>query len=177
MLKLLLLNGPPGCGKDEVAKIATKCGYQFTHLKFSAPLKEATCALLGKTEEQLELEKRSDPRIRKVQIALSEDVIKPLYGKAYFGHFLGNALPPHGNVIVSDSGFNEEATALRQTLGDREITYRAELWHIYRPGCSFKGDSRSWVSGIPRTRQLENDGSLEQYELLVAINLARFFSD
>lgn len=176
MLKVLFLNGPPGCGKDEVVRIADKLPFYFMHRKFAAPLKVAACDLLGCTLQELEEMKRSDPRVRTVLIALSEKVIKPLYGHEFFGRRLAMAMPSSGNVIVSDSGFTVELKEFKEALRRREIKTKLRLWRIERPECTFANDSREWVFlDSVQDEVIHNTGTLEHFERIVTNRLMAYF--
>lgn len=85
---------------------------------------------------------------RQLQIALSENYFKPIWGKEVFGRMLATRLqrlPISGGgkriVVVSDSGFRSEAEPLVSEFGS-ENTF---LVRLYRPGCTFDGDSRGYI--------------------------------
>lgn len=182
MLRVLLLNGPPGSGKDEVTRLPD-CPVPLHFEKFAKPLYESASALLGLSVPQLEQIKRYDPFVRKLLIALSEDLVKPIYGRDHFGlacakrvfSFYTNTIGDC-QVVITDCGFQEEADAFIQYLKDSFDYFECELWQIHRPGCDFKSDSRGWVT-VANTRKIFNSGSLENYHEELRLGLTRFFTD
>jgi hypothetical protein len=181
MLKILLLSAPPGAGKDTAAQLALNLYPTCDHEKFSYPLRQAACALLGITDGKLEEQKRTDPRIRQLLIKLSEDVIKPVYGKRHFGELCAHRviksyLEGWDKIVISDCGFSEELAAFEEIVGERFIgEVELQLWQIHRPDCSFAGDSRNYVTLPGRTRQVFNSGELANFEEEVKQGLEAFF--
>lgn len=175
--KILLLNGAPGCGKDTVAHIINElAGLQTVIEKFALPLKMTAGTLhavsptefFEKYDTPEEKDKPQDAFFgktpREVQIAISEDLLKPLHGKDVFGKLMLARLkdvPSHVDVIISDSGFKEEAETLVEAYG----AYKIELWQITPYGKDFSNDSRSIVDlsehGV-KTVVVSNDGTIEQ---------------
>lgn len=180
-MKVLLLNGPPRCGKDTVASIIGKA-HPVVIEKFAHPLRAAAGAFFELTDEQLEKTKRKDPRVRKFKIGLSENVVRPIYGSDYFGVACAKRVAklalqsPVSTVIISDCGFEEEAHAFISTL-QNETDLEAQLWQISRDNCTFSGDSRSWVR-LPgeygMTVPVSNYGSLDQLEETALMKAAVF---
>jgi hypothetical protein len=184
-LPIILLNGPPGCGKDTVADILDKGGY--LHMKFAGPLKKAASVLTGLTTEQIEDLKDYRPApgvstLREFLISLSENCVKPSYGKTHFGflaakHVLRAMEDPllsvaYRGVCFSDSGFKEELSGLLDFLKESKVVCYPQIWHIYRPDTSFDGDSRSWVTleGV-EMRKINNTGTIEDLKKRVTGNL------
>lgn len=165
---VIFLNGPPRCGKDTAANCLAAADNRVRTYKFAAPLKSAIASLLGITEE--ELERTKDAPIgatlrtrRELLIGLSEDVVKPLMGHAWFGVRAGEQIQQERPAIavISDAGFFEEVLACVRMLGN---DYVPHLWRIHRPNCTFVGDSRSYVyecgfSGV----ELFNTGSESEF--------------
>lgn len=124
-MKIVLLNGPPGCGKDTAVSHLVPY-LNFSHLRFAAPIKRMTCALLGEDTKWLEENKDQPIRTlrradgaaianidtpRQLLIALSEDLLKKRYGNDFFGLVMNREIEKAAQklVIISDSGFSEEA--------------------------------------------------------------------
>jgi len=168
---LILLNGPPRCGKDTAAKIIAERSVMRTFpAKFASMLKSGAQAALGLNPDPAAFEAvKDDPQgylndhtWRQVWIKHSEEYMKPLYGDSIFGALLGAALrdmyarddfkgPVPGIVTVSDSGFRGEAEELLHTTtwGDDEALFQHEnviLVRLHRTGCTFEGDSRGYIS-------------------------------
>jgi hypothetical protein len=167
-MKIVFLNGPPGCGKDTAAEALFK-QMPCQLLKFAAPIKRMVCGALGETLEWLEKNKdRPDPRLngetpRQFLIALSEDLIKPRYGDRFFGNCMVGELDKRdasgGIVLITDSGFMSEAIPVVTGYG---ITNCLKV-EIYREGTDFMKDSRSyWQMPGLRTVKLFNDGTIDQ---------------
>ena len=99
---------------------------------------------------------------------MSEKWFKPYFGPTIFGRLaashLNQYIPEHSRTFIfSDSGFYPEAYGL---VGALETITPAEMIviQVHRDGCSFEGDSRSWLDlqdlGIPLIK-LNNSGTLE----------------
>jgi hypothetical protein len=80
---------------------------------------------------------------RQAYIHYSENVIKPLHGKEWFGRMLIQAADYDctGLIVVPDSGFREEAEEIVRSVGDENVL----LVRLHRPGHGFEGDSRGYV--------------------------------
>lgn len=162
MVKILLLNGPPGCGKDTLGNMLCQ-KYDLGHLKFSRPLKDAAYALYSAlqgdgdkhqmSQDYLETLGKDIPEEfflgrtpRDAFIALSEKLLKPLHGQDIFGHLLVNQIEDwidmgRTDFVVTDSGFDPEARVLVDRYGGQNVA----LVRLRRRGCSFVGDSRGYV--------------------------------
>jgi hypothetical protein len=174
MPKLILLNGPPRSGKDECAKmlfskqIGTR-SVPFPHwFRMSQPIKDAIRVTWNMTEQEqafYEKNKEAPQRAfngksyRQVQISFSEDWMKQQFGPRVFGELALTRLRKSiASVFVcSDCGFAEEVEPLFLMFEKKDTV----ILRLTRPGYSFKGDSRSYIS-IPgvTTLHIQNDGSL-----------------
>jgi hypothetical protein len=82
---------------------------------------------------------------REALIYTSELVIKPAQGRDYFGKIANSNIQPCG-AVFSDGGFDDELTPI--LLGQEDVY----IIKFDREGCSWEGDSRSWLtprSGVP----------------------------
>ena len=150
--KIILLNAPPGAGKD----------YAATHLvnnlknckldKFARVLKERTHALYGFAdrdftyyEETKEIPTKDFLGLtpRQAYIKVSENYFKPTHGNKVFGELLSQELDKTTEevIAISDSGFKEEAEVLIDKYGPSNIY----LIKIHRDGCDFSKDSRDYI--------------------------------
>jgi|14BtaG_2_1085337.scaffolds.fasta_scaffold01293_13 hypothetical protein len=170
MTTVLILNGPPNCGKDTVAD-RIELQYGWRHRRFKDRLYEIAsfrsgCAGLRKyvrlcTDRDLKDKpydgftgdfKGLSPR--ESLIVVSENIVKPCEGADYFGSFLAKSIDSD-YTVVSDGGFEEEIAPLINLGMD---VYIAQL---SRHNCSFDGDSRNYVQPEgAKVRQFSNDSSI-----------------
>jgi len=155
----VLLNGPPGCGKDTLANLLAEHG--FHHHRYKEQLYTDTANYYGVPVE--EFRRWATDRIlkelvhralgvspREAMIHVSESVFKPRYGNAYFGHAAAQRCVQQrsGLAVFSDSGFAEEVTPM-QALYDHVVVFR-----LHREGFTFGSDSRRYLQGYPNTYDL-----------------------
>jgi hypothetical protein len=189
MTKIILISGPPGSGKDTAGNILMELLPDRGYLeKFSGPLKAAIPAILNVPFS--ELERHKDVPInsytslgikqtfRQIQISMSENWMKPLYGQDIFANLLIYRINQHNLLaeeygadepiaIVTDCGFQVEVGALL-----RRFTQSNCLGiQLYREGCTYEGDSRSRIV-IPVQYTVHNNGSLENLKYQLAVILA-----
>lgn len=163
MKKILLVNGPPSSGKDTVGKICKELVPDCRTVKMSRPLKCGAAALFYALHGDLEGEVHSAcveddyyedqkdeplPRFfgktpRDVWKSLSEDWIKPQFGKDFFGNLLTARIDkmPEEFIVVTDAGFVEEVEPLIERFGAENIA----LVRLSRKGCDFGQDSRGYI--------------------------------
>lgn len=175
---VVILNGPPGCGKDTIANSwseKTLGNDEFRpHVKaFKEPMYRVAAAALGlPLHEFMELyndrewKEHNRPEwggksVRDLMIATSESYLKPMFGETCMGKLavssIQQRIPSQNDVIVfSDGGFKAEVEEL-------EKHFHVRVVQILRDGCSFEGDSRSYIEGtnLP-TYLLFNDRSVEE---------------
>lgn len=153
MKKLIILNGPAGVGKDTLAEqISWLSGAKMINNK--QPLFDMARAILGAADYGKFLAAYND-RSRKESpqtflngvtpryffIWLSEDIIKPAFGREYFGNrFLQAVNEAKEELIVADIAFVDEILpALRDG-------HQVTLYRIHREGVEFgKNDSRNYI--------------------------------
>jgi len=176
----MILNGPPGCGKDTLAEGLVARGLGFTKMQFKEALYRATaehfrvplrefihratdrdakeipwCKLRIWCEETLKYQHISP---RWALIYTSEAVIKPKHGASYFGQAAAQrcAVDRVTRAVFSDGGFAEEIEPLAD-LYDQLVVVQ-----LYRDGFTFNNDSRDYVTG-PRTVELHlEDGEIDR---------------
>lgn len=167
MQRLLILNGPPGCGKDTLAAWFA-AHYKWNHVEFKARLFAITRAVYNVSQTEWdsiytrELKEKPTPLLnrkspREALIYVSEHVIKPAYGDQFFGKELIKSLN-NGISICSDGGFIDEVFPCSDVLGVDKIAVIA----ISRDGCTYAGDSRSYLPRVGPYHhcELDNNGTL-----------------
>lgn len=178
-MKIILLNGPPGSGKDEAAMLLWKRGYAIRE-KFAAPLfkivKEIgqlsekdvqTLTAIGAQElKDMKLDQLGGMSWRQAAIWMSEEVLKPKFGKSIFGKMAVDRLIRMAKsmdtcVVFSDSGFEDEAMELINMFGANNCY----LWRIHRPGHTFKDDSRNYIFMENTPAHLNVDDIRNEFEL------------
>jgi len=186
--KAIIFNAPPNAGKDIAAEhivdyLSSK-GIAAYHKEVKENLFKAVKSAYGVGEYQWEelygrdFKEIPTPLIRimncdvsprNAMIHMSENVLKPLFGKDVFGIMAAKSLEEGVNVF-SDGGFPEEIQCILDEVGVDNFL----LVHVTRNGCSFEGDSRNYVTGFPRIVTLHNDGTLQEY-LDECVNLVEEF--
>lgn len=176
MKKIILFNGPPRSGKDTATGFALEyLGCRGVQYRFAAPLKDAIHGLFGMPSILLEHfdavkdepnEKLFGMTPRNAYIWLSEEVVKPKFGKDFFTRVAINAIKSMGDniIVISDCGFAEEAEGLIKEFGAENII----IVRLHRRGTSFANDSRNYISH-PECKEyaILNNGSFEHLQLSV----------
>ena len=130
--KVVLLNGPPNSGKDAGAEYLCQRYSAFTHKEFKQKLFELVWLIYDIPEHHwwsiYTRDLKDQPQEilsglspREALIKVSEEVIKPKYGKDYFGQSAVRNLEPGCTNVFSDSGFVEEAQPLIDSVGQENI--------------------------------------------------------
>lgn len=155
----VLLNGAPQTGKTTIAAPAL-CAELRKHYSnihqdsFAAPMKHyiatALSAKYADIRKDAPVAELAGYSVREFLIDLSESYMKPRYGEDIFGrlfHYRCLRINPLPRFVISDDcGFDVERDAL-----PRSVTIR-----INRPGFTFAGDSRGYLSHPDYT--IENNG-------------------
>jgi len=193
--RVLILNGPPRSGKDTLSSLLFRSGMfqNLTRGSFKRPLQDIAAAVLGMSLEKfmLDYEKIKDlpcengfpMTVRELMIKISEDWIKPIAGKRYFGdlelkrvsaaeefksNYFGTDHNPYAvkvagtTVVYTDGGFGEEVLPFIESLGPENV----HIVRIHRKGHTFDMDSRTYLypEAIPTLKgckfyDIHNDGT------------------
>lgn len=168
--KVVVLNCPPRSGKDTIAiELHNNDHYQI--LSFKSKLIAIALLVSGVTIEEWNerYENRKDEpwdRLgglsqRQYLIKISEDWIKPVHGKQYFGNVVAQQIIESNNsVVIPDGGFEEEIQPVAEELGSDLLILQ---WA--REGCNFDNDSRDWITTFPdnTVRIEDNNGTVEEH--------------
>ncbi|CAH9014639.1 putative ATP-binding protein [Vibrio phage 495E54-1] len=111
-------------------------------------------------------------------IHVSENVVKPSFGKDAFGKMFVNSLPKEGVVAVSDGGFPEEIKPVIGHIGTENIT----IVRIQREGCDFSNDSRNYLTQEMFEDKItfidiENSSTLDKFEVDVVHILGNILNE
>lgn len=152
MKNVILVNGPPGSGKDTLAEFLQTIGW-VNHVRFKDELYKEASRISGIPVDFLvnlatdrKAKERPNPNFmvgatplspREYLIHVSETVIKPLKGADYFGVCTAEKLGKY--TVISDSGFVEEF----RPVADRAT--KLLVVKLKRKGCSFENDSRDYL--------------------------------
>jgi len=152
---IVIFNGPPGSGKDEAASYY-KENFGFGNLSFKYQLFKETIAHFGVDrdwfmegyEDRSSKERKEvvlgDRSRREALIHVSEDIIKPTKGKAYFGEQVAAEIEDNNHYAIADGGFVEELQPLIERVGAENIF----LVQLTRDGHDYSSDSRRYFNGI-----------------------------
>lgn len=169
----IVFNGPPGSGKDAicdhlVGKLA-KNGYK--HLRFKDKLFELAMTIYSISEKDFfdiynDRDMKEQPldifygrSARQVLIHISEVMIKPEFGKNYFGVAAAKTLV-NGINVFSDGGFPEELEGIYEATNGHML-----IVQLFRDGCDFSNDSRNYINNfkdVPIVK-VDNNGTLDDF--------------
>ena len=185
---IILLNGPPGCGKDTAAGFIKKYLDLCREYKMSMPLKSALRTLLciedERWKEMLAYGAKDEPllpkgvSIRQALIRLSEDYLKPMLGDDIFGHIAVRHLirmASAANIVIPDTGFTDEVVPILKEFTAKKI----RIIRLSRPGYFYTNDSRSDIDidrlkMRPYTEMINNKYDLEVFEAQVRVVLRKW---
>ena len=149
MTKIVLLNGPPGSGKDTAAKFICDELHQFgvTHVKLSEPLKVLASKIMMHEREFLEENKDTftvnGMNFRTTQIEIFNAIATSI-DRGWLGKYLYSTIDAteEDMFVCSDAGRMEDVEPLIENLGPDNIC----IIQLQRDGCTFEGDIRSYIS-------------------------------
>lgn len=177
---VIIFNAPPQSGKDTVVEIIERENRQhglyksLHHLSFKEALIDKVLAFFDidrdTWDEHYTSQGKELPRDwlggmsqREALIWMSEEVVKPKFGKEFFGKEVAKNINPEGDHIYlfSDGGFNEEVMPIIDLVGAENVF----IVYVHRDGHTFENDSRNYINVecIPdfNFQHVFNTGSLE----------------
>jgi len=189
MPHVIFLNGPPRCGKDTAGVIIEKAVHKSRVFKLAFGLKIGTHALFaglrGPNAPQAAMARGFNwagmyedvkgvpspffygKTPREAYIAVSELLCKPLLGQDFFGRLVAEVIEADPDCplwAITDSGFAHEAEPIIRAVGRENCT----LVRVHRDGCTFAGDSRSYIDlDVPTKLDLNNNGTISEFAYLI----------
>jgi len=172
MQKLIVLNCPPRSGKDTIAELFVHRDH-YKMLSFKDKLINIALMISNVERELWEARYQTHKDVpwrrlggltqREYLIKISEEWIKPVHGKSYFGNIIAEDVVASQGVdrfILPDGGFKEEIEPLWKMLGRGVLIIQWE-----REGCSFNIDSRKWITTYPHitVKVKPNNGTIEEH--------------
>jgi len=188
MQKIVILNCPPRGGKDTIAEGIIKRSPDFGMASFKGKLIEIALMVSGIPLEEWEHRYNSENKElpwsklgglsqRNYLIKISEDWVKPVHGKRYFGDRVLEYIQRNSknNFIIPDGGFEEEVLPLKEGLTPNSLL----ILQWGREGCTFEYDSRDFITDFPEiTRRVrDNNTSIQDQVNAVAIEIDNFFGE
>jgi hypothetical protein len=150
---IVIFNGPPGSGKDEAARYFQARGFKhlsFKHALFRETVREFDVSYKWFMDRYNDrsVKERPEKRLRGMSrrealIYTSEEVIKPRYGKDFFGVQVAKEIVNENDYCISDGGFVEELLSVINRIGSDNIV----LVQLTRDGCDYSSDSRRYFDG------------------------------
>lgn len=154
MTKVIILNAPPNTGKDFISDYLVQ--YRGANkVEFKAVLRDLVKSIYGIEEElywaiynnrvlkEMPLSMFGGKSMRDIHIEVSEDVIKPTYGRDFFGIRAAKSLVRGGLNVFPDSGFMEELMPVVKAVGVENVL----IIQLHGVG-SFLGDSRGYLPPV-----------------------------
>ena len=180
MSTVIILNGPPGVGKDTIGRALAKEMPHVQLFEFKEAIRWATWRYfvdghprrermlpfhkfkenandrVMKEKRCVELSGRSP---REAMIYVSEKVYKTIFGDDYFGVQAAlnveERLAPGEVAVFTDGGFPAE----QQVLADRG--HLVHVVRLHRDGFDFTGDSRDYVEWEPSIDVYLEEGNVQ----------------
>lgn len=155
--KIIILNGPPGSGKDLIGErlvndacwnVATFKEGIFDALRVlsttagSDLYKRIKADYNNRDVKELKGHLVDDMSIRDIMIHTSETCMKKLFGPEVFGQILASKMDEGYDFVITDGGFEDEINAL---ISEVQGTHDVVLFQVRRHGKDFGSDSRRYV--------------------------------
>jgi len=166
--KLILLNGPPASGKQEV--FVKRYFPDIQHFQMADELKRSVCDDVGlpqtldyirhlDTFKNEPLPSFNGRSFRELIISKAENHMKPMLGKHYYAKFvidkyikenylkqIGSFFKLSNKIIISDLGFEEELEYFSFVIPPHQI-FIIRIYPTYLENIDFSKDSRKYMDG------------------------------
>lgn len=181
MTKIVVLNCPPRSGKDTIANEFVKQD-GFVMQSFKSKLIEIALLISNVSKEEWDAryennkdepwERLGGLSQRQYLIKISEEWVKPVHGKTYFGDIIAENSDSYEISILPDGGFEEEVRPLYEKYYTKLLIVQ---WS--RKGCNFDNDSRNWITGYPNVtmRVRDNNSSIEDQYMAVKKAIKEYY--
>ena len=154
---IIILNGPPGVGKDTIANLIAEKTPFFEHMRFKIPLYADTARYFSiniptfidwaedRNAKEAPVIQTATGLIspREALIHVSEDLVKPAFGNDHYGLLAAKKIllsKSKSNVIFSDGGFVEELLPIAN------LCHKLWIVRLHRKDFNFNTDSRDYIS-------------------------------
>ncbi len=157
---IVILNGPPNVGKDTLADnlvkttkdIWQKCSfkeklYYDVANYYSVDVSWFKTIATNRVTKEIKFTELGYISPREAMIYVSEEIIKPTYGKDHYGQYLAeiiNNIAIEVNIVIADGGFEEELIPMFDEF-DSEVI----IVQMFEDNCNFDNDSRDYIEGWP----------------------------
>lgn len=151
--KIVLFNAPKNVGKDMICDFLVGEFENSEKFEFKKHLVRL-CKIIYSisdddwdkysSREYKEVKMFNGKSIRDILIEVSEEVIKPKYGRDYFGILTGKDIDNSSSEYFfgSDCGFYEEVESAAKDVVTSQVPL---LFRIFKDGHDFSGDSRGYI--------------------------------
>lgn len=178
MAKIIILNGPPRCGKDTAAEAIVRyfTTENVSHHKFSRPLKDIVASVTGQEYKDLETIKDQQQEFagsfRELQIATYEALSK-VFSQQWLGEILCHKIAKDQNdlIVCSDGGRIEDLIPLFRR------NHQVMVIQILRDGCHFNYDIRGYISSPRAAMRTILNKNKEVFETQIIDIAAEFFAN
>lgn len=164
-MKVIILNAPPGCGKDTIGYAIKSRKPHYELLSFKRPMFEFARAVLGderyskfmalygnRDTKEIPVSWLGGDSPRNFMIWISESIVKPKFGNHHFGTLFAESLPKSNHDVIgvcTDGGFPDEIHPLIA------MGHHVQVIRLHREGYTFDGDSRNYICFDETARYLD----------------------
>lgn len=185
-MKVVVTNAPPETGKDFAVDAMCFKETRWEKREFKTPIYEIAAAIYGvsyrfmrelatdRSTKEYPQEELQGKTPREVLIEVSEKVIKPFYGKDYFGKRVVKEMYNPDNVyLLSDGGFPEELHGIMEKIGPENLL----VIRIMSEGKNFDNDSRRYLTkeDIPGVKIVDIQNNFDEQFLVDFKKIVRDF--